>query len=263
MLQLRIVLRFVTIICLITTVLSGSKIESAEPAQFVKNLRAGQTQTVVTYGTSLTQPGAWPSQLHRLLWAEFPGQITIRNRGISGSSSDNANPVFSGLGRLEEQVLVVDPDAVLLEFSINDAFVNYNITLQQSKANLETMIDRLVEGRPDREIILMTMNPAWDPPGGGNPAALRPALADYYQIYRDVAQERNLRLIDNYANWDRLRIENPTLFERYLPDGLHPTFPALADVVTPHIFHVLTVPEPSSSLIAVVSLAVIVRRRRR
>jgi lysophospholipase L1-like esterase len=232
------------------------------PSQLITNLHAGKTQTVVTYGTSLTRPAEWPDQLNAWFATEFSGQVQLINRGIPSSSSQNANPFFDALVNLDARVLSNNPDTVFIEFAINDALTGNNISPQQSRDNVNTMIDRILENHPDREIILMTMNPAWDPPGQFGAGSARPNLAEYFQGYRDVAAQRGLLLIDNYINWVKLQNTNPHLFEQYIPDGVHPTSEALMQIVTPAIIGGLTVPEPASANLALagVTLAIIVRR---
>jgi hypothetical protein len=97
----------------------------------------------------------------------------------------------------------------------------------------------------------MTMNPTWDPPDGIAGSAARPQLESYYDIYRDAASERGLLLIDHDANWLDLRESDPDLFKQYIPDGVHPTDEALAQMVTPQIIRSLTVPEPSAVAILI------------
>jgi lysophospholipase L1-like esterase len=219
------------------------------PSQLIQNLRAGQSQTVVTYGTSLTLPADWPNQLAAWLETEFPGQALLINRGLPSGSSQHQNPALDGLLQLESRVRSRNPDTVFLEFAVNDALAERNISLEQSRDNLNTMIDRILSGHPDREIILMTMNPAWDPPGLFPAGSARPNLAQYYQGYRDVAEERGLLLIDHHRNWTELRTANPTLFEQFIPDGVHPTPEALMQFVTPEMIRALTVPEPSTAIL--------------
>lgn len=96
------------------------------------------------------------------------------------------------------------------------------------------MVDRILSANPAAEIILMTMNPAI-----GDRAASRPRLADYYQMYRDVAKERRLKLIDHYANWEPILRQDQALFSRYIPDGLHPGPEGCKNVITPAILKAL------------------------
>jgi lysophospholipase L1-like esterase len=234
------------------------------PSQLIRNLRAGNSQTVVAYGTSLTF-GEWPDQLATWLDSEFAAPAQVINSGIPGMSSQSTIPARDAQVRLNALVLSHNPDTVFLEFAVNDALLDRNISLQQSRDNLNTIIDRILADDPGREIILMTMNPAWDPPGQFPAGSFRPNLAEYYQVYRDVAADRGLLLIDHYANWVRLRDADQALFEQYIPDGVHPTGVALLDVVTPEIIRALTVPEPGSTAmsLAVFCGAVGARRPRR
>lgn len=231
------------------------------PSKLIQNLRAGKPQKLATYGTSLTNPGPWPGQLNSWLRGEFPGLFTLVNGGIIASSSTNPNPVFDLLGRLQERVLASNPDTVMLEFAINDAYVDFGISLAQSRANLNTMIDRIQAGAPNREVILMTMNPAWDVPGGLQPASVRPNLPQYYQIFRDVAAERNLLLIDHYVNWTALRDADLATFMRYIPDGIHPVAAGTTAVELPELKRALTVPEPAGAVLAVMALGWWAKRR--
>ena len=86
-----------------------------EPAVFIEKLRAGREQTIVYYGTSLTQAGAWTRFLTEELTAKFPGQVTARNSGGPGMHSG------WGLRNVDERVIAHKPDVVFIEFAINDA----------------------------------------------------------------------------------------------------------------------------------------------
>lgn len=88
---------------------------------------------------------------------------------------------------------------------MNDAFLYSDgtpeISVAQARTNLIMMIDGIRAQNPRAEIILQTMNPAWNSPVGANESAtLRPNLPAYYQMYRDVAAERGLFLIDHFPN---------------------------------------------------------------
>ena len=50
----------------------------------------------------------------------------------------------------------------------------------------------------------------------------RPNINAYYQMYRDVAKERKLLLIDHHPNWIKILESDKELFDRYVPDGIHP-----------------------------------------
>lgn len=193
-----------------------------EAPSFIQRLRAGQKQTVAAYGTSLTEGGQWVKDLAAWLAADFGDLATVVNGGLSGKASNTA------LARLDERVLAHAPDAVFLEFAVNDAALfeagepDHGISPEQSRANLRLLIDRIRAARPQAEILLQTMNPAWDAPNGNRSASRRPHLPEYYEGYRTVAAERGLRLIDHHRNWLALQEGDRAKFERYIPDGVHP-----------------------------------------
>lgn len=201
------------------------------PSRLVTRLDAGRPQTVVTYGTSLTAGGAWVGQMTGALNARYPGLVTVINSGKGSMWSK------WGVDHLEERVIARKPDTVFIEFAINDAFLNYQTSPAQARTNLVAMIDRILAARADTEIILMTMNPAI-----GRHRENRPQLDAYYQMYREVAKERNLRLIDHHANWSPMLARDAALFSRYVPDGIHPNAEGCAKVITPAILEALGLP---------------------
>lgn len=180
-------------------------------SRFVQHLESGKKQTLVAYGTSLTAVGAWVDQLRAVAVQQFPGLPTIVNGAQGGANSD------WGRKNLDEKVLAHKPDTVLIEFSVNDAVSKQKKPTAHARENLENMIDRILKANPDTEVILMVMNPAM-----GHTATARPNLTAFNQMYRDVAKERGLQLIDHFPEWEKLLKENPALFLECMPDAIHP-----------------------------------------
>jgi lysophospholipase L1-like esterase len=212
-------------------------------SHLLDNLQAGRAQKIVVYGTSLTEGGRWPDDLSVWLNELHPGQVTLINSGLSGKASNTA------LANLETKVIAHAPDVVFIEFTVNDAFTAYTqadldlgITPEKSQDNLNRMIDAILKAKPGTEIILQTMNPAWDAPNGNKSSSKRPDLAAYYEGYRKIAAARHLLLIDHYANWNRLLTTDPASFQSYVPDGVHPTPVASTAVTFAEIKKVLTKP---------------------
>ncbi len=215
-----------------------------EPAAFVSALEAGEPRTIVVYGTSLTANGGWVGQMRAWLAAQYPGAATVINSGLSGRNS------AEGLARLEARVLDHEPDVVFIEFAMNDAFRYTDGTprldVPQARENLEAMIRAIRERNPDVEILLQTTNTVWDSPAGSNRSAtLRPELAAYYRMYREVAAARGLMLIDHEANWAALQREDRAKFEAFIPDGVHPTAAGCAEVVFPFLQRQLAGGDPA------------------
>jgi len=206
-----------------------AKDEGKTPEAFkcktIQNLEAGKHQHIVVHGTSLTAWGAWVTQVYQTLNVRYyGGLVTLTNTGVGGSASG------SGVGRLEKYVLARNPDTVFIEYAINDAYEGYKIPVAKCRSNLENMIDRILKQNPECEIILMTMNPVV-----GKALTVRPHLEDYYQVYRDVAKERGLLLVDHYPTWKKILEENRATFDKYVRDGLHPGALGCSKVITPAI----------------------------
>ncbi|WP_269523312.1 SGNH/GDSL hydrolase family protein [Coraliomargarita parva] len=208
----------------------------AVPTQLLTNLEQGKQQTVVTYGTSLTDKGKWVPDLTEALKTHFPGQATVVNSGGSGQWSQ------WGLAHLEERVISKNPDTVFIEFSINDAVARFGATVDDVRRNLETMIARILENNPDCEIILMTMTPGNAYPEGHR--SYRKDIEAHYEMYRQVARERGFLLIDHYPRWKQLQAETPERFKRYVPDSIHPIPEGWDAMVTPYIFEAIGLKAP-------------------
>lgn len=213
--------RFVITLAILALV---NNVFAGDHSNLVSNLKAGKQQTLVVYGTSLTAGGAWVSQLQKTVNEQFPAQLTLINSGKGSMWSK------WGVDNLDARVIQKKPDTVLIEFAINDAFLDYKTSVAEARANLTNMIDRILAAKPGTEIILMTMNPPI-----GVHLERRPMIKDYYQMYRDVAKKRNLMLIDHYANWEPIMEKDSALFSKYVPDGIHPGPEGCTRVITPAI----------------------------
>lgn len=211
--------------------------------RLISKLEAGQPATLNIYGTSLSFHLA--PLLRDALVARYGELITVQNMGISGRASR------TGLQELENRVLSRAPDALLVEFAVNDAHsydnhpeetLDRGITLEESRRNLETLIDHVQRALPDCEIILQTMNPTYDSPrNDALGASRRSQLEAFYQGYRDVAVARGLKLIDNHRFWQTLRSDDAARFEALVPDGVHPSPTAIRTVLVPHLLEELGV----------------------
>lgn len=202
---------------------------TAKPkVQFVQNLKAGKEQTLVTFGTSLTAVGAWVGQLDQVLQQQFGEKVNLVNGAQGGANS------AWGVKSLEQKVLKHEPDTVFIEFAINDAVARRRTSVDDARGNLENIITRILEQNPNCEIILMTMNVPV-----GHTGVQRPNIDAYYQMYRDVAQERGYLLIDHNKNWKKLLDENPGKYLQHMPDAIHPVYAGALEVITPHMVEVL------------------------
>ncbi|MBP1964911.1 SGNH/GDSL hydrolase family protein [Paenibacillus aceris] len=196
--------------------------------QTIRNLKDGKNQCIVTYGTSLTDGAAWVEDLNAQLAEHYPGLATVINSAKAAMWSQ------WGMDNLSEKVLAHKPDMVFIEFAINDAYLPYETTLEQCRSRLEAMIDSILEINPWCDIVLMTMNP----PVGGS-LDVRPIFNDYYDVYRSVAKERQLSLIDHFAAWHSILNEDPDQFHRWVPDSIHPIAEGSLAVTAKGVQHLL------------------------
>ena len=139
-----------------------------------------------------------------------------------------------GVTNLDKRVIAKAPDAVLIEFAINDAFLQYTTSVEDCRRNLENMINRIQKARPACEIILMTMNP----PVGVH-LERRPKIEDYYAVYREVAKRRGLRLIDHEPNWQKVLKDGEAEFKKLVPDGIHPSALGCEKIILPELLRSL------------------------
>ncbi|MBU4200261.1 MAG: SGNH/GDSL hydrolase family protein [Verrucomicrobia bacterium] len=195
------------------------------------HLQSGKHQTIVVYGTSLTADGAWVKQLQVILDHRYPGLTAIINSGSAGCWSQ------WGVDNLDGRVIKEKPDAVIIEFAVNDSVARFNCTVQQSRTNLESMVTRILSGNPDCEIILMTTTPADAYPKGH--FSHRENISVYYEMYREVAKKRKLAIVDLYPQWIALRDADKKTFAQYVPDSIHINEEGCRRIVTPGILKAL------------------------
>lgn len=194
----------------------------------VSQLEKGIRQDIVVYGTSLSSGGnghAWmqPVAAHLgKLYGDSLISYTLAGKGGMWSSW--------GVKNLEDSVIAKKPDAVFIEFGINDAFIDYHTPVSVARLNLEYMIDRIRLNDESCAIILQVMNMPI-----GKSAALRPNLNDYYDMYRSVAAEKGIMLIDHYPNWLKILAKGEEYFRKYVPDGIHPNKMAGGKIIAPQV----------------------------
>jgi lysophospholipase L1-like esterase len=230
-----------SIVCvalLMCAVLAIAEPPATQPAQskLVDKLQAGKKQKIVFYGTSLTAAGAWVGQVTDALNRAYPNLVTTKNVAKSGETSRY------GVKHVQD-VVDAAPDVVFIEFSVNDACARFNLSKEESRKNLESIIDTIQKANPDCEIILQVMNPVVGRPEGD--PGYRPELPAYEQIYRDVAAARGLVLIDHGPAWKKILDQGEAEFKKLAPDGLHPGPAGAERVTTPNVLAALGVAKSS------------------
>ena len=165
--------------------------------------------------------------------ARFRGQIRVINSARWGADSQ------WGLTHVERRVVARRPDAVFLEFAINDADARRNIGIEQSTDNLKAMIERIQ--RSGATVVFHTTNPVFGPRH-----AQRPNLVDYYDAHIKAAARLGAITIDVLPDWIARFQSDPHLARRFLPDGLHPTASAADELIVPALLRQLAGPHSSA-----------------
>ena len=203
----------------------------SQSVKFTEKLKSGKSQKIVVYGTSLTAAGPWVKILDQKLKGKYSDKVTLINSGGSGMDSN------WGLANVSKKVISHKPDAVFIEFGMNDAVVRFKNSKEKIQSNLEKIISKIQKELPECEIILMTMNPALGIPDGHRSA--RTELDSYYQIYRDLAQKNKFVLIDHFKNWQTFLGKAGVAYKKFIPDGIHPNKSGCEKVIIPEMVKVL------------------------
>ena len=194
----------------VTLVQPGPKVVGY--GSLVKNLQHGRDQKAMFVGTSLTAGYSWPCALQAALANKYEGRMIISDRAIPSTQST------VGVQQIEAWLSEDHPDAVFIEYAINDASGSA-VSLDQSRANVDAIVAAILKSNPGADIILLTMdNPE------GKALEERPGIEKYYQLYRDYAATHKMTLIDDYPIWKKLYETDPIQWKIYVPDGIHPTF---------------------------------------
>jgi len=198
-------------------VLAANPTPAENTAAFFKRLKAKEKLTVVVYGTSLTNGGAWAVAMKQWLDEKNPGNVKFVNSAGPGQNSD------WGVSNLKAKVLDQKPDLVLIEFAYNDAHDKFKMPLEKGTTNLDKMVKDIQAGNPNACIVLQIMNANWDAPNGNGSSLHRPQLQEFNDNYRAYAKEHGLTLLDHFPTWQKLKETDPDKFHAYIPDGTHPS----------------------------------------
>jgi acyl-CoA thioesterase-1 len=196
----------------------------ASEAHFLTQLAQGRSQKIVVYGTSLTANSAWPAALESTLRKSYGRKVRVVNAAGGGKDSR------WGVAHLDARVIRQRPDTVFLEFAINDALESSHLSVGESMANLEQMIQHIRSRLPYCDVIVMVMNPPT-----GEALQKRRQIRAYEAGYRQVAARNSCRLVSFSACWREIIAVHPERWKNYAPDGLHPDRRAAREVILPYL----------------------------
>jgi acyl-CoA thioesterase-1 len=152
----------------------------------------------LTAGYNIDPTLAYPAVMERKL-KENGHHVEVINAGLSGETS------AGGLERIN-WILRQPVDIFILELGANDGL--RGLPLEQTRENLQVIIDRVKKKYPDAEIVVAGM---MVPPNMGEKYG-----SQFVKIYPDLARENHAQLIPFLLEGVG---GDPTL---NLPDGIHP-----------------------------------------
>jgi lysophospholipase L1-like esterase len=178
----------------------------------IERLFRGEHTLIVALGDSLTQ--GWMVRkgylafLEEMLGSLFPSaSFKILNRGIPGDTAEG------GLMRVREDVIDEDPNCVLVQFALNDAFIGYPV--ERFRHNLQSIVDRIGENT-DAEIILLTSVHLVESRDSAT-------AAPFYDAIEKLGAANGLPVVRVHEYW-RKKISEVAEFRGLVqPDMVHPT----------------------------------------
>jgi lysophospholipase L1-like esterase len=162
------------------------------PEKTIAKLKSGEDVKIVAIGDSLTY--GWQVSkgyldfLRERLRKHYPGtHFQIVNKGIPGDTASG------GLDRIETDVYFYDPDCVLVEFALNDAFCGFSPEL--FGRNIQEMI-AWIRNNTGAEIVLVTA--VWlDDPKSYD------FVETFYGKLEEMAQKFGLAMARVHEHWNR------------------------------------------------------------
>ena len=180
---------------------------------------------VVCFGDSITgvyyHTGgyrAWPELLEIALKKGAPkAKVRVFNAGRSGHTTD------AGLKRIKRDVLDRKPHLVVVMFGMNDlAYGAASEERVQARGkhytgNLTSIVEQC--RGVGAEVLLLTPNSVYPESAPRRP---QERLAVYGALVRRVAAELNVPVADSFAEWERIRREEPTRWRLMMSETIHP-----------------------------------------
>jgi len=209
-----------------------------------EHARSGRSLRIVAFGDSTTATAEWAPSIKEVYAQCLPRTLAahgIRAEVVNAGIGDTTTR--EGRARLDSDVRRHHPDLVVIQFGINDSWIDADqgrteprLTRGRFRDNLLHIIRTL--RRDDAQIILMTPNPMrWADPHYIDVFRRHPGLLDteqergidalldvYAQDVREVARKSGVMLVDVFAAFeDHGRKPGRSIHELLLEgDGIHP-----------------------------------------
>ena len=176
------------------------------------------SDSIVTFGTSLTARGGWQHALAERLSSCLRKPISVDIVAQGGATSG------WGLDHVKE-VVRYRPGIVLIEFYANDATIHRFISVERSRQTFAEILARLRAELPDARLIVQIMNPFW-----GVRRMARPFLDSYIEAHLQEAVLHKAEIVDHRPAWSTL---TSSALATAIPDGVHPLSATATAIIVP------------------------------
>jgi lysophospholipase L1-like esterase len=183
-----------------------------KPLSTIQKLSTGVATKIAAIGDSLTYgwmvSRAYLGYLQDMISTRYPhARFSMINAGIPGDTAEG------GLHRLDYDIIARNPDCVLIQFALNDAFAGY--PPQEFEGNIRSMIER-IRSATGADIILVTSVCL-------NDEREDRFIDQYYDKLEKLSEEYGLPLAAVHKYWKE-KIREGTEFRRLVQyDLVHPT----------------------------------------
>lgn len=190
------------------------------------------TLTIVAFGNSTTATrttidSVYSQRLPDLL-SKFGCTAVVINSGVGGSHTgqlkDNNHHIRKhALDRFEGAVLAHHPDIVIIQFGINDSYVDSDDSLASSRiplASFRNNLKYMIQSLKDDNVTVILMSP--NAFGANKESWRHQRLSLYAEQTRELAKEQQISFIDIYSFFESFGDGTPAARDILLLDGLHP-----------------------------------------
>jgi acyl-CoA thioesterase-1 len=194
--------------------ISTKEVRMIRPEKTIAKLKSGEDVKIVAIGDSLTHgwlvSKGYLDFLKEMLRKRYPGaSFQLVNKGIPGDTASG------GLDRIDTDVYFYNPDCVLVEFALNDAFCGF--TSELFGRNIQEMIAG-IRKNTQAEIVLVTA--VWL----DDPKSYDFVEKFFYGKLEEMAEKFALPVARVHEHWRQQVQSGAVDFQELVQfDGVHPT----------------------------------------
>ena len=194
-------------------------------------------EVIVAIGDSITQAdthwtvnghrntiqGGWVTRLGNLLEKDFPGEYEVINKGINGDTAPGV------LQRLDRDVILLQPDIVIIAIGTNDIFARLSAdpssTPDAYQSTISRIFNKLQRNLPDTTVFALGMTTSLRKYAHirfGNflpqQDVVQAVFNDYNNILRKLTKDYKYFYVDLTSQWP----EDIEVSWKFCADGIHP-----------------------------------------